>query len=77
MKYKPYIAKVAYWVVEREDFAEIGSFINEQTSEYTYRECDEGEVYLEFEPQVLDNKNVPNIGNVEKLGVDIIQIWLD
>jgi len=75
-KYRPYIAKVAYWTVEKEDFDEIHSFINKQTSEYTYRECDEA-VYLEFEPQVLDNKNVPNIGNIEKLEVDIIQIWLD
>ncbi len=77
MDYKPHIAKVAYFVIDsKEEFDEIVDFVTDQTTEYSYRELCDGEgLYLEFEPNVLDNADVPYIGNVFDLDVNVVQIW--
>ena len=73
---RPYVAKVAYFVASQNKFKEILEAIEEQTNEYSYRELCEGEgYYVEFEPQVLDNPNIPYLGNVLDLGADIVQVW--
>ena len=74
---KPYIAKVAFYVVPEEDFDQIVKAVDEQTTSYSYRELCNGEgVYLEFEVAEIE-KPLPVIGNVKELGVDIVQAWLD
>ena len=74
---KPYIAKVAYYVLPQEDFDKITKVVDEQTTAYSYRELCNGEgVYLEFETAEVE-KPLPVIGDVKNLGVDIVQIWLD
>ena len=76
--YRPYIVKVAYFVIEVDDFSEVEEFISDQTNDYSYREiCETGEYYLEFEVSSLKDTNVPHIGDVKELGVTIVQIWGD
>jgi len=72
--YKPYIARVAYFVVGREHFDEIVDVISEHTNEYSYRELCNGEgYYVEVEPQVIEGVKLPYIEVDDE--VDIIQIW--
>ena len=75
---KPYITKVAYYVVETfEAFNEISEFLEENAETFSYRELCNGEgSYLEVEKAALENKNIPVIGDVTDLDVNIIQIWL-
>lgn len=77
-KYKPYIAKVAFFTVEPDDLDDIVKAVDEQTTSYSYRELHNGEgVYLEFEPSELKNAKLPHIGDVGKLNVNIVQVWGD
>jgi len=75
---KPYIAKVAYYLLPENDFYEVLDAINENTEEnINVRELDNGDMYYEFEPKYLNTKELPVIGDVKKLNVDIIHVWLD
>jgi len=75
---KPFIAKVAYYVLPEEEFDEVLEVVEEHVNgRVSVRELDNGDVYFEFEVQSLDKKELPVIGDIGKLGVDIIHIWLD
>ncbi len=77
-KYRPYIAKGAFFTVEEEDFDKIVQFVDEQTTSYSLRDLCWGEgQYIEFEVSELENTKLPAIGDVGSLGVDFVQVWLD
>jgi len=75
---KPYIAKVAYYVLPEEEFDEVLEAL-EDNSEVgiIVKEVNDGGMYYEFEPEWLKNKKLPIIGDIGKLNVDIVHIWLD
>ena len=76
-KYEPYCPRVAFFVVNPDDFDEILEAIDTQTTTYSYRELCQGEgYYLEFEPNVLECTILPALGDVSKLNVDIVQVWV-
>jgi hypothetical protein len=81
-KYRPYIAKIAFFVVDDNDFATVGDFLYENTeSEYTYRELCEGGAYYEFELSVVNAEIIPgldvSVKPLKEQGVEIVQVWLD
>jgi len=82
-KYKPFITKVAYFVIDEDDYENLKEFLEDNTeySSYTERETDSGP-YVEFELLDLecdDDKTINGIGYSSKeLGdVEIVQAWLD
>lgn len=73
----PYIVRVAYYVVDPEDFKRIIDAVDEEITEYSYRELHNGEgYYLEFESNLIE-KDIPVIGSPKKVAADIIQVWGD
>lgn len=75
---RPYIFKGAVFVVDQEELEEISEFLDIQKVPFGRREiCDSPDEYIEFDVPDLEEFNVPVIGNVKELGVDIIQVWND
>jgi len=81
-KYRPYIVKVACFVIDEDDFNKLREFLEKNTecSNYTERETDGGP-YIEFELNDLDNceKIIDGIGYSPKEleDVKIVQAWLN
>lgn len=82
-KYRPLITKVAYFVIDKDDYENLKEFLEENTehSNYTERETDGGP-YIEFELLDLecnDDKIIDGIEYSPKELEDakIVQAWLD
>ena len=73
---RPYIFKCAVFVVDQEELEEIAEFLDIQKVPFGRKElCDSADEYIEFDVPDLEDFNVPVIGNVKELGVDIVQVW--
>ena len=78
LKYTPYVVKVAYFAVDKEDdFDKVTEFLQDNSISYSYRELCNGEgVYVEFEKAELDEFDILGLGDISELDAVIIQVWL-
>ena len=75
---KPYIFKMATYVVSDVELSEICEFLDEKGITFGYREiCDSADEYCEFDAAEVGDEVLPVIGKVKDLGVDVIQVWND
>ena len=75
---RPYIFKMATYVVANEELEKICEFLNDKEIPHSYREiCDSADEYCEFDVGEVGDEILPVIGKVNELGVDIIQVWND
>ena len=75
---KPYIFKMATYVLSDTEINEICDYLEDKDIPYGYREiCDNADAYCEFDVGEVGDETLPVIGKVKDLGVDVIQVWND